>query len=94
MWWTSGCGRIELQIPKSLVSVGYHQGDCEAGVKELMAKPAIAKQLEKIHPDSLVLVLQEYGAWDKNELKDHQSNLQRLVWIACGDLQEEINSKS
>lgn len=32
--------------------------------------------------------LRGYGAWEDSELKDHESNLDRLVWIAACDLAE------
>ena len=27
---------------------------------------------------------------DAEELADHESNLDRLLWIACGDISEEV----
>lgn len=34
--------------------------------------------------------LAEYGAWDQDELSDHDANLARLVWSAANDLSETI----
>jgi len=33
-------------------------------------------------------VLRDCGAWDDDELSDHDANLDRLLWIACGDIVE------
>jgi len=30
--------------------------------------------------------LQEYGGWEPAQLANHADNLERLLWIACGDL--------
>jgi hypothetical protein len=33
--------------------------------------------------------LKEYGAWDAEELADHEQNLQRILWLASGDITEQ-----
>ena len=30
--------------------------------------------------------LRQYGAWDDDDLQDHETNLERLVWLAGCDL--------
>jgi large repetitive protein len=35
-------------------------------------------------------LLDEYGAWDDKELRDHAQNLQRILWLACGDIVDNI----
>jgi hypothetical protein len=32
--------------------------------------------------------LKEYGAWDATELADHDQNLQRILWLAAGDISD------
>ena len=32
--------------------------------------------------------LREYGAWDAEELSNHDENVRRMVWIAGGDVWE------
>jgi hypothetical protein len=34
-------------------------------------------------------MLRGYGAWDDDELADHDKNLNRLVWLAGCDLREQ-----
>jgi folate-binding Fe-S cluster repair protein YgfZ len=70
-----------------------HQGKCDQDVIELMKVPAIARQLAKINPETLAKELREYGAWDAEQLANHQDNLQRLVWIAGCDIKEEHAQK-
>lgn len=88
MWFTTNSGRIELNITKAQASMGHHQGQCDADVKALSEVPAVRRQLAKIDPATLAAELKEYGAWDDSELADHDQNIQRILWIACGDIVE------
>ena len=84
--WASSSGRIELEIPTKLVSIGYHSGDCQDGIDYLLTLDSIKDQLSNINPVILASELKEWGAWDDAELSVHQNNLQRILWLACGDL--------
>jgi hypothetical protein len=86
MWHTSGSGRIELNITKRQAASASHSGQCDTDVLALSQVPAIARQLKRIDPVVLRNELREYGAWDDNELADHAANLQRYLWLACGDI--------
>ena len=86
MYWTSSSGRIELNIPQGLESVGYHSGACDSDIAELMELDSIKAQLSAIVPQVLSDELKEFGAWDDSELAHHRDNLARILWIACGDL--------
>jgi hypothetical protein len=55
----------------------------------LSKDPAIAAKMAKINPAVLAEELKEYGAWDAEELADHDQNIQRLLWIAGNDVAEE-----
>jgi hypothetical protein len=85
---TSGSGRIELQTTMEQAESASHQGDCDEDTRELSKVPAIASQLDKIDPAVLSAELKEYGAWDAEELSDHDQNLQRVLWLAAGDIAE------
>jgi hypothetical protein len=89
MYWTSSSGRIELNIPQGLESVGYHSGACDSDIAELMELDSIKAQLSAIVPQVLSDELKEFGAWDDLELSNHGDNLARILWIACGDLVDE-----
>jgi hypothetical protein len=91
MWWSSSSGCIELNITKAQARMCFHSGDCEPEVRYLITcYPKIRQQLQKIEPTLLVKVLKEYGAWNTTELADHEMNKIRLLWIATGDLAEEL----
>jgi len=93
MWFTSGSGRIELKMTMAQAQGASHQGQCDDDVKALSQVPAIARQLRKIAPETLRNELREYGAWDAGELADHEQNLQRLLWLAAGDIVEESRAR-
>jgi hypothetical protein len=89
MIWTSSSGRIELNIPRGLASIGYHSGACDSDIAELLDLQQIKAQLSGITPQVLREELKEFGAWDDLELAHHRDNLARILWIACGDLVDE-----
>jgi len=89
MFWTSSAGRIELIITKRQAGKGHHQGQCLPDILELLKDRSISYQLNKIKPEVLKQELDEYGGWEDEELNHHAKNLERILWLACGDLQEE-----
>ena len=93
MWFSTSSGLIELQITKEEAAKASHQGQCDDDVLALSRKPRIARQLKALDPKLVAQELGEYGAWDEEELADHAQNLRRLLWIACGDILEEIFEK-
>ena len=88
-WFSTSSGRIELQLSMRDAEIGSHQGQCDDDVRFLSKLPYIARQLAALNSDLLRRELKEYGAWNADELADHQQNLQRILWIACGDIVEE-----
>ena len=88
MWWSTSSGRIELNVTKAQAATCSHPGPCDADVKALRQVPAIRRQLAKVGDGILRQELREYGAWDDEQLADHDANLDRLLWIACCDIAE------
>jgi hypothetical protein len=88
MYWCDSYGLIELNITKQQAHIGYHQGQCDSDIQVLRSVPTIKKQLDKLKPDIVARVLKDCGAWDADDLSDHEDNLDRLLWIACGDIVE------
>ena len=85
--------RFTINITKDDASSGSHQGPCDEDIAYLVDKPTIRRQLDKINPEDIADELQEYGAWDETELSDHDQNRHRIIWIACGNITEEIAQK-
>jgi len=86
-YWYSNA--IELEIELEDAEQGSHQGSCDNDIEELIDVPYIRAQLDTVDPGKLIEDLGEYGAWDDDELEDHEQNLRRLLWLACGDITEE-----
>lgn len=91
MWYTSSCGRIELEITLNQAKSCTHSGDCSVDVATLRKVPKIRRQLRAIDGDVLVKELYGYGAWEIHELQNHDVNLDRILWLACGDIVENKN---
>ena len=85
-FWVSSCGRVELNISRDQAARGYHSGDCAADIAALMQESEISGQLLALDPPLVAGILQEYGGWTPAELSNDADNLERLLWIACGDL--------
>ena len=93
MFYTSGSGRIELNLTKKQANIGSHSGQCDNDIAYLRTLPNIKRQLNKIDKETLKNELKEFGAWDEIELDNHDENLTRILWIACGDIVENIHTK-
>lgn len=88
-WWTTGSGRIELQIAMEDAEYASHTGSCDPEVYNLRTfEPYIKRQLDALAPSVVRDELREYGAWDYAELADHDANLSRLLWLACCNIAE------
>ncbi len=88
-WWTESLGRIELSMSVEQAEMVPLSGQADDNVLALSQEPEIKAQIDKIKPELLVECLSEYGAWDTEELKDHEQNIQRILWLAACDIQEE-----
>lgn len=87
-WWVSSSGRIQLCMAYDQATGASHPGPCDADVQALSEAPEIKAQLDAIDPAALREELKEFGAWEDHELEDHAENLQRVLWIAAGDIAE------
>jgi hypothetical protein len=86
MLFLTSSGKIELNITKNQAKLGYHAGDCENSIKQLLRHPAIRKQIDALDVETVKAELREYGAWEETELLDHEFNKIRLLWLACADI--------
>lgn len=89
--WTDGSGRLHLALTLEDAKCGSHQGQCDADVADLRSIPYIAEQLDAMPAELVRDHLREYGTWDAAELADHEQNLHRVLWLACGDIREEAS---
>jgi hypothetical protein len=84
---TAYFNRFTLDIPPDAVADCSHIGACDDDVAHWARKIV---RPDELTPDALRLELKEYGAWDANELADDDQNWQRLIWIAAGNIKEEL----
>lgn len=89
LWLAPSSGRFEIRLTLDQATSVSHSGQCDDDVRELSKVPDVAKQLEAIDAETLRDELTEYGAWDAAALADHDENLQRVLWLAAGDIVEE-----
>lgn len=94
LYWAS-FERFDLRLSGQCVLDCSHQGACDDDVAYW--KPKVLTQIEKdnfpnkLTPDKIRAELKEYGAWDAEELANDDANLDRLIWIAAGNIQDEEN---
>ena len=79
-----------LNITKAVANECSRSGDNEYSVNYYMNLPKYRKQLLKLDKEQVRNELNEYGAWDNDELSNHEDNLQRLFWLACGNISDMI----
>lgn len=74
----------EFDMTREQAAQCSHQGECihdvEAVIPEL--------DLSGIDPEELRIELSEYGAWDDEELSNHDENLNRWVWLCACDIMD------
>lgn len=91
-WYTSSSGRIEFQLTLESTQRGMHQGQCDDDIASLLEVPYIKEQLAKLDPAVIRTELQEiFFDGDDPQCDDVANNLKRLLWIACGDIQDNLN---
>lgn len=86
--WNSTNYGNDLKLTTSDAQKCSHSGQCDDDVKEVMKKKYVSNQLKQLDAKKLEKELREYGAWDDEQLKNHEENLMRWVWISAGDILE------
>lgn len=86
--WMSSDGVLILRVILADALPCAMPGQVDHKVRELSQRPYIARQLATVSPQAARAALRPFGVWSEYELRDHSANLLRLLWIACGDIQE------
>ena len=79
-----------LNITKAVANECSRSGNNEYSVNYYMNLPKYKKQLLKLDKEQVRNELNDLGAWEDEELKNHEDNLQRLFWLACGNIMDMI----
>ena len=83
--------RFDFQLPLEVVESCSHPGSCDDDVEAAIKNPDIYAAIANIDPKDLAAELAEYGAWDADELADHDENMCRILWVACGNIKNELS---
>ena len=84
--------RFTIWLTQEEAEQGSHQGACDDDIAYLLTTDAIKNQMVTFHPDHIRAELEGYGAWDEEELADDKANQSRILWVACGNVREELAS--
>ena len=79
-----------LNITKAVANECSKSGNNEYSVNYYMNLPKYKKQLLKLDKEQVRQELNDLGAWEDEELDNHEDNLQRLFWLACGNISDMI----
>jgi hypothetical protein len=92
---TASFDRFELTMTQEQAeSCVPRGGDALPYVKALAAKDRrLNAQLDEVGPEDIRDQLEEYGCWDDDELKDDEANRYRIVWIAAGDIWDNVRER-
>jgi len=84
--------RFSISMTKDMALSCSHQGACDEDVAYAVRVPRIRRQLDRIDPEDIRAELKETGAWDAEELSDDENNRERIVWIAAGNIKDEMQA--
>lgn len=79
-----------LNITKAVANECSKSGNNEYSVNYYMNLPKYKKQLLKLDKEQVRQELNDLGVWEDDELENHNDNLQRLFWLACGNISDMI----
>ena len=82
--------RFTIQLTRADAESVSGPGSQDENVKALSRCVYVMLQLVALDPAAVAAELGEYGAWDGEELTDHDQNLQRILWIAGCNIREEL----
>lgn len=83
---TAYFNRFTIKMTLAQALSASHSGSCDADVRELSNHLSRPRACTK---EALKKELEEYGAWEENELENDAENWQRILWIAAGNIKEE-----
>lgn len=84
--YTTSFNYIEFDLPLTCIKDCSHSGQCDDDVSYWKNRLNL-----QIDSELLRRELKEYGAWNSEELSNHDDNLLRIIWIAAGNLRDENN---
>jgi len=89
---TAQFDRLSLDLAPEDAAFASLPGDQSERLDCLRTVHYIAQQLDDLKPDQVRAELSEHGAWSPADLSNHDTNLSRLLWLACETLTQEHQS--
>ena len=83
--------RFAIELPLAVAMSCSHPGECDADVEAALRLSAVSNELDRITPDDIRAELGAFGAWDDEELSDDAANRERILWLAAGNICEELD---
>lgn len=81
---------FDFQVKGSIVALCSQSGNMEDNIRQSLEDEELKEELSKLDPDKIRIELKECGTWDEEELKDNEANISRLLWVACGNISENV----
>jgi hypothetical protein len=82
--------RFKIELTLEQAKRGSHAGRCEDDIAALRQEPSIREQLNRIDPAHAIDELDGVDELTEEQLADHEENLHRILWIACGDILDNL----
>src|SRR6478736_4299547 len=79
-----------IELPVEIVEMCPISGEADSAIAFMRTLPEVISELSEIDPEKLRLELKEYGAWEPEDITNHNTNLDRILWLACGNIQDEM----
>lgn len=79
-----------IELPIEIVNMCPKSGAADTAISEMLKLQEVIAEVNGIDKEKLKLELREYGAWSESELNVHEDNITRILWIACGNIQDEL----
>lgn len=87
--WSSGCGRLELEIPAKHVDEIAQSGDNEPACLEAIENdPYLKAQLMRMNTVGAVNYLKDAGIENVDDMSDDEVRVY-ILWTACHDINDE-----
>lgn len=77
-----------IELPVDIIEMCPLSGSCDCAIAAMRKLPEVISELSQIDAAALIKELAQYGAWEPEELQNHENNLDRILWLACSDIQE------
>lgn len=75
-----------IELPVYIIDMMPLSGPADTAIAHMRTMPEVISELSEIDVNDLKKELKEYGAWNELELSNHDDNLSRILWIACGNI--------